>query len=147
MGGMVGAFGLAAEVAAWTEIHVAWVGVLGVAMTAAATVVAASLNARARKVEGAIGERAEPEDPSVLEWLRTIESFTRGHQDWMTRQEEKLDRVVEQIDALGEKVDSSTEQITRVEERLDDLETRSEHTAARLDDVVSRLERLEDDRG
>lgn len=136
-----------ADVAAWTEVHVAWVGVLGVAMTAAATVVAASLNARARKVEATIGEKAEPEDPTVLGLLRTIETLTRGHQDWMTRQEEKLDRVVEQVGALGEKVDSSTAQITRVEERLDDLETRSEHTAARLDDVVTRLERLEDGRG
>lgn len=136
-----------------TEIVVAVIGAAGITAAALGTGVAAHLNGRAKKVETTLGEREVPEDPSVVEWLRTIESnqrtvesLTRGHQDWMGRQERKLDGIAATVSELGEKVDASTDQMGRVERRLEDLETRHEHTQGRLEEAIGRIERLEGER-
>lgn len=127
----------------WTEIIVASIGAVGVTAAAVGGGVVA-VNRRAAKVEETLGQREErgegAKDPSVVEWLRTIETLTRGHQEWMSRQETKLDD-------LGVKVDASTEQMGRVERRLEDLETRQEHTQGRLEEAIGRIERLEEGRG
>lgn len=136
-----------------TQITVAVIGAAGITAAAVGGAMAAHVNTRAKKVETTLGEKDEPDDPSVVEWLRTIESnqrtvetLTRGHQDWMRRQERKLDRIASTVSELGEKVDTSTNQMGRVERRLEDLETRHEHNQARLEEAIGRIERLEGER-